>query len=348
MNNLRALQVYGDPRSRFAITYQRQNTALTTEKRWGPGLLPPILPKSVGNLSRPPCLVASPKRDKEHTFHHRISGSTAIGPDLDSLNRVVKSPLELDLAQFGRKFSSAETQARSKPKVVVMFGDFQPRSAMTLEQEMAAFAPVMVTACSSSNVICIVQLQNEAMNPNALTLAVVAKFLNTADGAHPVRAYRLSSILGHAQLWWWGVNHGPQASPILTVPRCDGGVMIWPRQFNWGQNEGALEENVMMMEGSVTLEQRRHDHKNPIPTMYLSTRKGKKISKALGMTLQQLLEMVVDAKSVGVKLNFNQITVFKESIKVLQAMRKERLLTIICIYIIYKLYNFSVIFNDST
>nr|CAD7409903.1 unnamed protein product [Timema cristinae] len=98
----------------------------------------------------------------------------------------------------------------------------------------------------------------------------------------------------------------------------------------WAQNvynnrffQGALEENVMMMEGSVTLEQRRHDPKNPIPTMYISTRKGKKIRKALGMTLQHLLEMVVDAKSVGVKLNFNQITVFKESIKVLQAMRKE-------------------------
>nr|CAD7568239.1 unnamed protein product [Timema californicum] len=57
------------------------------------------------------------------------------------------------------------------------------RAALTLEQEMAAFASVMATACSSPNLWTTYKqndnlhstTQHEAMYPNALTLAVVAK-----------------------------------------------------------------------------------------------------------------------------------------------------------------------------
>nr|CAD7265172.1 unnamed protein product [Timema shepardi] len=78
----------------------------------------------------------------------------------------------------------------------------------------------------------------------------------------------------------------------------------------------------MMIADTVQLD-RKKDYSNKtkslIPTVMRNSHsksKGK-----FGMTLRQLLDKVADTKSVGVKLDFNGINVFRRSIKVLQDMR---------------------------
>nr|CAD7577416.1 unnamed protein product [Timema californicum] len=92
--------------------------------------------------------------------------------------------------------------------------------------------------------------------------------------------------------------------------------LTWDDYVNSGVAlQEALERKVMVIVSDVTL--------------YYSTF-GKKTRMSLkmspdsygneGMTLEQFMKKVADAKSVAVKLNFEKIEVFEESIKVLKAM----------------------------
>ncbi|CAG2063970.1 unnamed protein product, partial [Timema podura] len=77
----------------------------------------------------------------------------------------------------------------------------------------------------------------------------------------------------------------------------------------------ALEVKWMMIESDVELQSEGFGHR------YISLPKIKKYKfEKNGMTLKHFLQKVADAKSLGVKLNFDKINVFGKSIKVLQAM----------------------------
>nr|CAD7406037.1 unnamed protein product [Timema cristinae] len=91
--------------------------------------------------------------------------------------------------------------------------------------------------------------------------------------------------------------------------------MTWAHDvYNDASFQEALNDKSMMIVGDVTMAVRGLSSKKTY-TLYMKDSYNKR-----GMDLNTFLQKAADAKSVAVKLNFDDIRDFEESIKVLQAM----------------------------
>nr|CAD7411484.1 unnamed protein product [Timema cristinae] len=109
----------------------------------------------------------------------------------------------------------------------------------------------------------------------------------------------------------------PSIRKFFHLKNNDLTTVTWAQNINSNKAfQWALNGKKMMIGGDVIVVQMGFGkNKKPVPKMYSH------YNNDIEMTLKQLLEKAADTKSFGVQLNFNQITVFIESIKVLQAMR---------------------------
>nr|CAD7577187.1 unnamed protein product [Timema californicum] len=82
-----------------------------------------------------------------------------------------------------------------------------------------------------------------------------------------------------------------------------------------GDTKNSIKEKVNMIGGDVTLYSSTFGTKTKMSLKMSPDSYGNK-----GMTLEQFMKKVADAKSFGVKLNFEKINAFEETIKVLKAM----------------------------